>query len=108
VKVKTSPSTVQELADLLERFDASTEQFLDDLPTPEKYAVLTMALVVGSGYEDYEEAHDEATRRVSAQDLTRYLLNFPFLYCHLSDAVRLGWDYVEFPPVQDDCDEDKD
>jgi hypothetical protein len=38
MKVKTTRETVEKLVELLDEFDASTEQFLNDLPTPEKYS----------------------------------------------------------------------
>jgi len=72
MKVKTSKATVEKLAQLLESYDASTEQFLDDLPTPEKYAVLAMALVVKGQYDDFEMAYDESMHTVPAQELTRH------------------------------------
>jgi hypothetical protein len=95
MKVKTSQDTVQKLIALLEQFDASTEQFLNDLPTPEKYAILAMVLIVRGDYEDFEIAYDESMHKVSAKDLTKYLLNFRFLDCHLQDALRLKWPYFE-------------
>lgn len=95
MKVKTSKGTVEKLVALLERFDASTEQFLDDLPTPEKYAILAMALVVRGDYEDFEIASDESMHKLSARDLTKHLMGFPFLNCHLQDALRLKWSYFE-------------
>lgn len=57
MKVKTTQETVQTLIHLLETYDASTEQFLDDLPTPEKYNILAMAWVIGRGYDDFEIAY---------------------------------------------------
>ena len=95
MKVKTSSETVGELIKLLETFDASTEQFLDDLPTPEKYAILAMALTVRGADDDFEMTHDESMHSVSAKDLTRRLMAIPFLYCHLQDALRLGLPYFE-------------
>ena len=106
MKVKTSQETVTKLIDLLEQFDASTEQFFDDLPTPEKYAILAMAMMVQSGYDDYEEAYDEATHKVSAQQITKHLLNFPFLNCHLQDALRLKWSYFDVIWTDDEDDEE--
>lgn len=94
MKVKTSQKTVKKLIHLLETFDASTEQFLNDLPTPEKYNLLAMALVV-KGEEDFEIAYEEAMHQVSAQKLTKHLMDFPDLCCHLEDAIRLKWSYFE-------------
>lgn len=105
MKVKTYRSSVEKLIALLERFDASTESFLDELPTPEKYAILGMALVVRGDYEDYEIACEESIQKVSAQALTKHLVNFPFLSCHLQDALRLKWSYFE---VMWTADEDED
>jgi hypothetical protein len=107
MKVKTSKKTVEELIVLLETFDASTEQFLNDLPTSEKYAVLAMAMMLQS-YDDFEEAYDYATRKVSAQDLTKHLLGYPFLYCHLQDALYLKWQYFEAILTEDADDEEND
>ena len=88
MKIKTSQDTVQTLIDLLERFDACTEQFLDELPTPEKYAILGMALIVRGDDDDFEIACAESMHRVSAQGLTNHLMDFQFLDCHLQDALR--------------------
>jgi hypothetical protein len=107
MKVKTSQDTVEKLIELLEKFDASTEKFLDDLPTPEKYAILAMAFVVHSGYDDYEIAYDDAMHKVSAQNLTRHLLEYAFLECHLKDALRLKWSYFEVLHT-DECDDEED
>jgi hypothetical protein len=106
MKVKTSQDTVEKLIELREQFDASTEQFLDNLPTPEKYAILAMTLVVHGGYDDYEIAHDDAMHKVSAQDLTKHLLKYPFLECHLKDALKLKWSYFEVLHT-DDCEDDE-
>jgi hypothetical protein len=101
MKVKISRATVERLIGLLETFDANTEQFLDELPTPEKYAVLAMAWVIQSN-KDLETAYDDATHLVSAQELTKYLLAFRGLNEHLRDALGLGWEYFEFPVSNDD------
>lgn len=102
MKVKTSKDTVEQLIELLERFDAGTEQFLDDLPTPEKYAILTMALIVRGDYDDFEIACDESMHKVLAKDLTKHLLDFPSLNYHLQDALRLKWSYFEVVWTDDD------
>jgi hypothetical protein len=107
MKVKANRSSVEKLIALLEAFDASTEKFLDELPTPEKYAILGMVLVVRGEYEDYEIAYDESMHKVSAQDLTKHLLSFPFLSCHLQDALRLKWSYFEVLWTNDDYEEDE-
>ncbi len=110
MKVKTSRANVAKLGELLRTYDASTEQFLNELPTPEKYAILAMAWTVEGRYEDFEEAHDMATQKVSAMELTNHLMNFPHLWCHLQDAVALKWDYFEYPETneKDEFDEDED
>lgn len=105
MKVKTSKETVEKLIVLLETFDTSTEQFLNELPTPEKYAVLAMAMML-QGYNDFEEAYDDATHKVSAQDLTKHFLSYPFLYCHLQDALRLKWSYFEVIWTENEADEE--
>lgn len=107
MKVKTSQETVQKLIALVERFDASTEQFLDELPTPEKYAILAMALVVRGDYDNFEIACDESMHKVSAQDLSRHLLAFPFLNCHLQDAIRFKWSYFEVIWVDGEDEDDE-
>ena len=107
VKVKTSKETVEKLIELLERFDASTEQFLDKLPTPEKYAILAMALIVRGDYDDFEIACDESMHKVSAQDLTKHLMDFQFLNCHLQDALRLKWSYFEVVWTDEEEEEDE-
>ncbi|SRR5258707_2803775 len=107
MKVRTSRKSVTKLIGLLETFDTSAEQFLDDLPTPEKYAILAMAMMV-QGYDDFEEAYDDATHKASVQELTKHLLKYPFLDCHLQDALRLGWKTFEFGwPVDEDEDEEE-
>ena len=107
MKVKNHRSSVKKLITFLEEFDASTEAFLDELPTPEKYAILGMALVVRGDYEDYEIAIDESMHEVSAQDLTKHLIKFPFLSCHLQDALQLKWSHFEVLWTNDE-DEDED
>jgi hypothetical protein len=102
MKVKTSQETVRELIELLERFDAKTEQFLDALPTPEKYTILAMALTVHGDYDDFEIAYDESMDKVPALDLTKHLMAFPSLNCHLQDAIRLKWSYFEAVWVDDE------
>jgi hypothetical protein len=102
MKVKTHQETVKKLIALLEGFDTSTEKFLDDLPTPEKYAILAMALIVRGDYEDFEIASDESMHKVSAQELTKHLLNFPFLNCHLQDALKLNWSHFEVTWTDDE------
>ena len=102
MKVKTSRSTVEKLIQLLERFDASTEDFLDDLPTPEKYTILAVALIVRGDYEDFEIAFEESMCRFSAQSLTKHLLNFKHLDCHLKDALQLKWSCFEQVWSEDD------
>jgi hypothetical protein len=106
MKVKTSKDTVQELIALLERFDASTEQFLDELPTPEKYAILAMALIVRGDYDDFEIACAESMHKVPAQNLTKHLMDFQFLNCHLQDALRLKWSYFEVVWMDNQQEED--
>lgn len=91
--------------ELLDTFDASAEQFLNDLPTPEKYSILGMALVVWGEYEDFEEAVYQSERKVSAQDLTKHLLELhksKFLSYRLQDALRLGWEHVECFQIDED------
>jgi hypothetical protein len=105
MKVKANRNSIQELITLLEGFDASTERFLDDLPTPEKYAILAMALVVRGDYEDFEIALDESMHKISAQELTKHLLHFPFLTCHLQDALKLKWSYFEVVWTNDEDEE---
>jgi len=107
MKVKTSQETVRNLIELLERFDASTEQFLNDLPTPEKYAILAMALIVRGDYDDFEIASEESMEKVPALDLTKHLMAFRFLNCHLQDALRLKWSYFEvvWADAEDEDDE---
>jgi hypothetical protein len=41
------------------------------------------------------EAFDDATHKVSAQNLTKHLLDYKFLYCHLQDALRYKLSYFE-------------
>jgi hypothetical protein len=99
--IKTKRETVSKLIDLSESWDASTEQFLNDLPTREKYEILAMAWAVRSG-KDFEEMYEIATHEISAQQLTARLLNyweddFPSLPHHLRDAVMLGWKHFEIP-----------
>jgi hypothetical protein len=108
MKVKISQDTVEKLISLLETFDASTQDFLDNLPTPEKYAILSVALVVRGDYEDYEIAYDESMRRVSAQELTRHMLAFQFLDCHLKDALQLKLSHFEQVWSNENDDEDED
>jgi len=106
MKVKTSQETVEKLIVLLEEFDTSTDDFLNNLPTPEKYAILAMAWKVQGNYEDFEDAHYEAMQKVSAKDLTQYLLDFRFLECHLKDALKLKWLYFEVLHTNDDESDD--
>jgi hypothetical protein len=90
----------------LETFDTSTQDFLDNLPTPEKYAILSMTLVLRGDYEDYEIAYDESMNRISAQELTRHMLAFQCLDCHLKDALQFKWSYFEQVWSNENEDED--
>jgi len=54
-----------------------------------------MALVVKGTYEDFEIAYDEMTHKVSAQQLTKHMIDFKDLRWHLQDALRLKWSYFE-------------
>jgi hypothetical protein len=108
VKMKVPMETVQKLATMLESYDVETEAFLDSLPTPEKYAILAMGMTVGEGYDDYEAAHCDATYRASAQNLTKYLMDYKFLWCHLQDAMRLGPEHFEVAWCADEGDENED
>jgi hypothetical protein len=105
VKMKVPTETVQKLATMLETYDAETQSFLDEMPTPDKYEILAMAMTV-QGYDDYEEAHCDATHRVSAQHLTKHLMDYKFLWCYLQDAIRLGREHFEvawgYDPQYDD------
>jgi hypothetical protein len=107
MKVKISRDTVKQLIELLEKNDTTTERFLDNLPTPQKYAILAMALVVRGDYEDFEIAYDESMQKISAQDLTGHLRDFLFLNCHLRDALGLEWENFEVLWASDEDDEDK-
>jgi hypothetical protein len=106
LKVKTSIETVEKLIALLKGYDAFTEQFLNDLPTPEKYTILSMALIVQGHYEDFEVAYEESMHKVSAQDLTKYLRDYPWLWCHLQDALMLKWSHFEVLWTDDDEEDD--
>jgi hypothetical protein len=108
MKVKTSQETVRKLIDLLERFDSSTEQFLDELPTSEKYVILARALYVRGDYDDFEIAYDDSMHTVCASALTKHLLDFKGLSSHLQDAIRLKWPYsFETLWLNDDTEEDE-
>ncbi len=100
--------TVQKVATMLENFDADTQSFLDALPTPDKYEILALAITINNGYDDYEEAHCEALHKVSAQDLTKYLMDYKFLYCHLQDALRFGAKHFEVAWCNDEEEDEQD
>ena len=111
VKIKISPETVKKVAELSKTFDASMEDFLNALPTPEKYEIVALAWSVRTG-KDFEDRHCEATHSILAQQLTSYLLNYstdgyPSLYEHLTDAVSLGWVHFEIPIVDEDEEEEE-
>jgi len=105
MKIKTTQETVKELIRLLEQYDSDTEKFLDNLPTPEKYAILAMYKVVTCGHDDYELVHDDTMHSVSAQDLTNHLMRIPFLNYALEDALRLKWEYFECVWADEDPEE---
>jgi hypothetical protein len=107
MKIKVPMETVQKLATMLETYDAETQSFLDSLATPDKYEILALAMTIQNGYDDYEEAHCQALHKVSAQDLTKYLMDYKFLYCHLQDAMRLGAKHFEVAWCDDDSDENE-
>ena len=46
-------------------------------------------MMINQGYDDYEEAYALATRKVSAQELTKHLMEFQCLWCHLQDVVQI-------------------
>jgi len=82
---------------MLETYDVDTERFLDELPTREKYAILTLAMMIHEGHDDYEFAYDEATHKVSAQELTKYMMNYNhrFMWCHLQEVLSYGLSHFE-------------
>jgi len=106
MRITTNTDTIEKVKMLLQTYDANTESFLNDLPTREKYAILALAMMINQGYEDYEEAYDEATRKVSAQKLTKCLMEFPWLWCHLQDVVQIvnrrGWEGFEVMCINED------
>jgi hypothetical protein len=111
MRITTTTETIQKVKTLLHTYDADTEQVLNDMPTREKYAILALAKMIHQGcYEDYEEAYDEATRKVSAQGLTKYLMEYEWLWCHLQDVVQVvdrhGWEPFEVMYTNDE-DEDE-
>jgi hypothetical protein len=108
----TTIETIQKVKTLLETYDADTERFLDELPTREKYAILALAMMICEEHDDFEAAYYEASSRISAQGLTKYLMEFPWLWCHLQDVVQIierrGWDGFEMLCMKDSGDEDED
>jgi hypothetical protein len=107
MKVKTSIANVQQLIVLLQKDSGFTQTFLNGLPTPEKYAILAMAWTVICNYEDFEEAHYEAQHKVSAKDLTSFLIEFQHLECHLQDALKLKWEWFEVLHTDREDEEDE-
>lgn len=103
--IPTTKETVEQAQSLLATYDAGTERFLDDLPTREKYAILALSWMISQGYEDFQEAYDDATRKVSAQELTKFLMTDKFLQWHLQDVLRHDLSRFEVPEVSDEEDE---
>ena len=109
MKVKARLESVRKLKDLLNvQWDNSQiiKEFLDELPTPEKYSIVAMAWVITSNYEDYEDALDEIQRQVHPERLTDFILNFRFLECHLHDAMAKGLKWFDCVNTNDEPDED--
>ena len=97
MKINITTERLDKVKTLLEMYEADTENFLNAMPTREKYAMLALVFMHNQGYEYYEEAYDAVTRKVNAQELTKYLMDYPFLWCHLQDIVQIvsrhgGWD----------------
>jgi hypothetical protein len=59
-----------------------------------------------NAYEDFEEAVYKSERNVSAQELTKHLLNFKFLSCHLQDAVRIGFERFQYSWAEEEANDE--
>ena len=49
MRITTTTETIEKVKTLLQTYDADTQNFLDDLPTREKYAILALAMMM-NGY----------------------------------------------------------
>ena len=113
VKVKTTIETVEKVRILLTEFDADTERFLnEEVQTRDKITILALAWMIRDGYDDFEEAYYDAERKVSALDLTKFLMDDKDLPYNLQDVVqyakRDGWEKFEIMWIDHIEDEDGD
>ena len=115
MKVTISIQTIEKLCELLHKYDATTDQFITELSSSDKYEILALIMMVRDNYEDVEEAHDAAKNKIPEQDLTKYFMgrssdNWQTLQGELQDVIaiekRYGWDYFELMRG-DDADEDE-
>ena len=94
MKVKVSIQTIEKLFELLHKYDATTEQFITELSSSDKYEILALILMVRNNYEDFEEAHDAAKNKIPEQDLTKYFMgrssdNWQTLQGELQDVIAI-------------------
>lgn len=115
MKVNISIQTIEKFFGLLHKYDATTEQFIADLPSRDKYEILALIMMVRGSYEDFEEAHDAAKNKIHEQDLTKYFMgrssdNWQTLHGELQDVIaiekRYGWEKFEIMWADHQADED--
>jgi hypothetical protein len=73
MKVNISIQTIEKIYELLHKYDATTEQFITDLSSNDKYEILALIMMVRNNYEDFEEAHYAAKNKIPEQGLTNIL-----------------------------------
>lgn len=101
MKIKTSPTTVKQLLALRENYLSSNylklKRFLDGLSVENKYEIVAIAWAIKGSYpeECWDELLELAKEVVPISKLTEYLVDFPWLECHLQDALSLKWSYFE-------------
>jgi hypothetical protein len=104
MKVNVSIQTIEKLFELLHKYHATTEQFITELSSSDKYEILALIMMVRGNYEDFEEAHDAAKNKIPEQDLTKYFMgrssdNWQTLQGELQDVIAMekhyGWEKFE-------------
>jgi hypothetical protein len=115
MKVNISIQTIEEFLGLLREYDATTEKFITELPSRDKYEILALIMMVRSDYEDFEEAHEAEKNKIPEQDLTKYFMgrssdNWQTLQSELQDVIaeqkRYGWERFEIMWGDQNDDED--
>jgi len=108
LKVTISIQTIEKFFELLHKYDATTEQFITEHSSSDKYEILALIMMARSNYEDFEEAHYAARNKIPELDLNKYFMrrssdDLQTLQAELQDVIaiekREGWEYFELNSI---------